>query len=76
VQEAFNTAGILGLVACGMGVTVLTDQVCGALTSDLAAVPIWDVPERLLTVATWRTTAMTGPTKLFVDFLSQLPLQE
>lgn len=73
VQEAYNTAGILGLVACGMGVTVLTDQVCAALGPGLAAVPLDDVPERLVTSAIWRSDRLIGPARHFVDYLQDLP---
>jgi DNA-binding transcriptional LysR family regulator len=76
VQEAFNTAGILGLVACGMGVTVLTEQVCSSLSPDLAAIPIRDVSERLVTSAVWNTDSKTGPIGFFVDYLRCLPEPE
>ncbi len=73
VQEAFNTAGILGLVSCGMGVTVLTEKVCAALGPGLVVVPIADVSERLITTAIWRRDRMIGPVRHFVDYLHQLP---
>lgn len=73
VQEAFNTAGILGLVACGMGVTVLTEQVCGALGPGLVAIPLEDVKERLVTSAIWRVEHLIGPARHFVDYLHDLP---
>jgi len=73
VQEGFNTAGILGMVACGMGVTVLTDTVCATLSPDLRAITIEDVNERLLTTALWSTQALHGPASFFVDFIRQLP---
>ena len=73
VQEAFNTAGILGLVSCGMGVTVLTEKVCSALAPGLAVVPIADVTERLITCAVWRREHVQGPTRHFVDYLQRVP---
>ncbi|WP_299690859.1 LysR family transcriptional regulator [uncultured Tateyamaria sp.] len=73
VQEAFNTAGILGLVSCGMGVTVLTEDVCSALAPGLVVVPIEDVTERLITSAIWRRDHVVGPTRHFVDYLQALP---
>lgn len=73
VQEAFNTAGILGLVSCGMGVTVLTEQVCQALGAGLVAIPLRDVEERLVTSAIWREDHLIGPARHFVDYLRDLP---
>lgn len=69
VQEAFNTAGILGLVSCGMGLTVLTENVCRTLAPGVVVVPIEDVSERLITTALWRRDHMVGPTRHFVEYL-------
>ncbi|MFQ6550412.1 LysR family substrate-binding domain-containing protein [Aestuariibius sp. 2305UL40-4] len=74
VQEAFNTAGILGLVSCGMGVTVLTEKVCSALAPGLAVIPIEDVSERLITTAIWRRDNVVGPNLHFVEYLRSLPV--
>ncbi|SDX86332.1 transcriptional regulator, LysR family [Ruegeria halocynthiae] len=71
VQEAFNSAGILGLVACGMGVTILTDSVSNSISSGLVAIPIEDVTEQLQTVAFWKVGAEDGAMDLFVEFLQQ-----
>ncbi|SHH90808.1 LysR family transcriptional regulator [Marivita hallyeonensis] len=73
VQEAFNTAGIFGLVSCGMGVTVLTEKVCCGLPPGLVIIPIEDVTERLTTTAIWRRDHMVGPTRHFVEYLRGLP---
>lgn len=74
VQEAFNTAGIFGLVSCGMGVTVLTENVCGGLPPGLVMIPIEDVSERLTTTAIWRHDHMAGPTRHFVEYIRDLPV--
>ena len=76
VQEAFNTAGILGLVSCGMGVTVLTEKVCQALGPGLVTLPLEDVEERLVTSAIWRRDHLAGPARHFVDYLQDLPAPE
>lgn len=73
VQEAFNTAGILGLVACGMGVTVLTDSVRNLRVQGLVVLDLEDVTEVVQTVAVWRPGVMSGSKKLFVDFLRDGP---
>ena len=69
VQEAFNTSGILGLVACGMGITILTESVRGSIASNLVVLPIVDVLEELQTVAIWKSDAIDGSKKLFIDYL-------
>ncbi len=70
VQEAFNTAGILGLVACGMGVTILTESVRASILSGLVVLEIEDVTEVLQTMAVWRPELASGSKSLFVDFLT------
>lgn len=71
VQEAYNTAGILGLVASGMGVTILTEGASLEANPLLKILPIEDVSEQLQTVAIWKTENTLGPAGLFVDFLKQ-----
>ena len=69
VQEAFNTAGILGLVACGMGITILTENVRKSFGSGLAMIPVVDVSEQLQTVAIWKADVVDGSKERFVDHL-------
>ena len=69
IQEAFNTASILGLVASGMGITILTENVRNTIGQGLVIVPISDILEPLKTVAIWRPDAMRGSKGLFVDHL-------
>lgn len=69
VQEAYNSAGILGLVACGMGVTVLTESVLANTHDNLVTLPLKNVTEQLTTVAVWRTDERSGPKDLFIGFV-------
>lgn len=69
VQEAYNSAGILGLVACGMGITILTENVRNSLTNDLVPLELNGVSERLKTVALWKTDLMVGSKPLFIEHL-------
>ncbi|WP_294606603.1 LysR family transcriptional regulator [Roseovarius sp.] len=71
VQEAFNTAGILGLVACGMGVTILTESVRGSAGAGLVVLPLEDIAEQLQTVAIWKARSGDRATGLFIDFLRE-----
>ncbi|WP_306112971.1 MULTISPECIES: LysR family transcriptional regulator [unclassified Roseovarius] len=72
VQEAYNSAGILGLVSCGMGVTILTESVRSSLTNGLVPLDLEGVSERLQTVALWRTDDLTGSKSLFIDYLREM----
>lgn len=69
VQQAFNTAGILGLVASGMGLTVLTENSTIAMPPGLVVIPIEDVDEKLTTCAIWKMNKETGPRQLFKEYL-------
>ena len=74
VQEAFNSAGILGLVASGMGVTILTESTHNLAVKGLVAVPLKDVSERLMTVAIWNASAARGSIGMFVEFIREQKL--
>ncbi len=69
VQEGLNTAAILGLVACGMGITILTDSVRSSVGSGLVVIPLKEVPDRLDTVAIWKTDTTNGAKDRFIEFL-------
>lgn len=75
VQEAYNSAGILGLVACGMGVTILTEGARSSLTNNLVPLELDGVTEQLQTIALWRTDVMGGSKSLFIDYLRQNSLE-
>ncbi len=74
-QEAYNTAGILGLVACGMGVTLLTGSVRNALIPGLTVLELEDVDEELQTMAIWRADAANASQSFFADFLMHARLE-
>ena len=76
VQEAVNTAGILGLVACGMGITILTKTEGESISTGLTAIPLQGVNERLLTVAVWKSGEMSYPKKCFVDYIRRIPIPD
>ena len=69
VQEAFNSAGIMGLVASGMGITVLTDTMHSHAVKGLVTVPLEGVSEQLMTVALWRSDLGRASIGLFVDYM-------
>ena len=69
VQQAFNTAGILGLVASGLGLTVLTENATIAMPRGLAVIEIEDIAERLVSCAIWKEGTMAKPVDLFADYV-------
>jgi len=75
IQEAFNTASIMGLVASGMGITVLTENIRNSIGPGLVVIPIEDVQEQLQTVAVWKSDSVDGPMKHFVTFLREVAAQ-
>ena len=71
VQEAFNTAGILGLVASGMGITVLTESANTTLAAGLRQIPIRDLTEKVGTIAIWKEDQNTTSCTRFAEFLKR-----
>ncbi len=71
VQEAYNSAAILGLVASRMGLTILTESVATPARPGLVTLPIKGLSERLATVAIWAEDQPDGPRRLFVKHLRQ-----
>ncbi|MDG1473124.1 MAG: LysR family transcriptional regulator [Ascidiaceihabitans sp.] len=69
VQEGLNTAAILGLVSCGMGITILTDCVRNLVGANLVVIPLEQTSERLETVAIWKTDTTDGAKERFLKFL-------
>ena len=57
VQEAFNSVGILGLVSCGMGITILTESIYDFATGGLVPLPISDIDDVMVTKAGYSASA-------------------
>jgi DNA-binding transcriptional LysR family regulator len=72
IQAAYNTTSILGLVSCGMGITILTENVRNSIGPGLVIIPIEDISELLQTVAIWKIEVMDGSKELFVDYLHSI----
>lgn len=71
VQEAYNTAGILGLVASGMGITILGERATVAVSPGLSVIPLEDVAIELQTIAIWKSKDQSNTMKRFVEFLRE-----
>lgn len=69
VQHAFNTAGIFGLVACGMGITIQSEGVVGYLREGLVVRPLRGCDALLPTYAAWRREPLTPLKRRFTAFL-------
>lgn len=72
IQEAFNTASIMGLVASGMGITILTENIRNSIGPGLVVIPVEDVSEKLQTVAVWKSDSVDGPMQHFLTFLRDM----
>lgn len=71
IQEAFNSAGILGLVACGMGITILTENTYTYANKGVVALQLNDITDQLVTSAVWLPTGSEGPKKSFIRALQK-----
>jgi DNA-binding transcriptional LysR family regulator len=70
VQEGLTTSDIVRLVACGIGIAVLTETVCDGLPAGLRIIPFEDVEARLETIAVWRTDLNNVAKDKFISFLN------
>ncbi len=52
-----------------MGITILTDSVRSSVGSGLVVIPLKEVPDRLDTVAIWKTDTTNGAKDRFIEFL-------
>ena len=70
-QQAYNTTGIIGLIACGVGITIHTESVINCLRDGVSAIPIStsEITENLVTVAIWKENKISGPLAKFVKFI-------
>ena len=69
VQQAFNTEGIFGLIACQMGITVQLDCARNYLRKGLIVKPIEDVSATVPTLAVWKQTSKPSPVRIVAEFL-------
>ena len=71
VQEGLTGSEVQRLVACGIGIAVLTETVVESLSPGLVVIPIGDLSDRLDTVAVWRSTSTKVAKDHFISFLRQ-----
>ena len=72
VQEGLTSIGIMGLVAAGVGITILTESVGDALPSGVKILPITDADATIQTVAIWKSDKMDRPKRLFLEALGEV----
>ncbi|MGL4239494.1 MAG: LysR family substrate-binding domain-containing protein, partial [Beijerinckiaceae bacterium] len=72
VQYASNNEGILGLVACGMGVSVQAESIRIYGRSDVVIRMIDDEKAEVPTVAAWRSDALDPVTARLVSHVKTL----
>lgn len=75
-QEGLATSDILRLVACGMGITVLTESVADIMPPGLSVIPLDAVSERLDTVVLWKKDRSNSAMEHFVSFLKSAQKSE
>lgn len=73
VQEAFNTAAILGLVDSGMGITILTENACTNLLPGLVYIPFEGLHATLDTVVIWKADNISGVKERFFESILSAP---
>lgn len=69
VQEGLTSIGIMGLVAAGVGITVLTESVCNSLPIGTKLIPISDGGAPIQTVAIWKIDKMDKTKRRFLNAL-------
>lgn len=69
VQEAFNSDGIFGLVAAGLGLTVYVDGGIGHRREGTIARPLWPRSASVETVAAWHEHNRSPALAHFLDIL-------
>lgn len=74
VQEAFNSAAILSLVAGRMGITILTEGTAKSAISGLVVLPISDIDAKIQTYFVWRAEDDTAATAAFKQLLQNSAL--
>ena len=68
-QVGLTTASIQRLVACGMGIAILTETVAETLVPGVKVLGLDGVKDRLSTMVLWKTQPMTSAKSSFVSFL-------
>ena len=69
VQTAPDSRGILGLVSCGMGVSVQTGSLVRDGDRRVAVRPLEDCTERLITQAVWNARLESPPRRRLIGFI-------
>lgn len=76
VQETSNTAGILGMVAAGVGISIYAGCARNLNRVGVKVKPIVDVKERISTYACWITDNFTDTQHRFHEYLKQHALPD
>lgn len=71
--QASNTLGLIGLVAAGLGITIVPESLIGALGRNVEVRPIHHGGFRSRTVLVWKRTNRSQQVKAFVDVAKRLP---
>ncbi len=69
VQEGITSLGIMGLVAAGVGITVLTESIGNSLPIGVTMIPIEDAIDPIQTVAVWKSENIDKTKRRFIETL-------
>ncbi len=72
VQRAFNSVGLFGLIAAGMGITLNCETARNYLHPDLVIRPVRDFLVPIPTLAAWSLEEVSETTRTFVAYLERL----
>jgi DNA-binding transcriptional LysR family regulator len=70
-QHGLTTSDIMQLVACGMGIAILTESIGDTLAPGLRIVPLEGVEDSLDTIVVWKTDQANSAKAYFVSFLQE-----
>ena len=76
VQTAPESRAIIGLVTCGLGVSVMPESLAKNLDRRVVALPLHDITDRLVTQAGWFTEFEQPALRRFVEHLSSFGLAQ
>ena len=73
VQRAPDSRGIIGLVSCGMGLSVQTESLTRHADGRVVFAPLHDCVEHVVTEAVWNVRFDYPPRRRFVEYLARRP---
>lgn len=70
-QQGLVTSDIVQLVACGMGIAILTESIADTLATGLKIVSLEGIADSLDTIVVWKTDHANSAKAYFISFLQE-----